>query len=216
MKTELFFLYLATWSVVALSPGPAVMCAMSLATRYDLRAALVGIAGLQLAHVVFFGCVGFGLAALLATATTAFTVLRVAGAIYLMYLGLRLLGSSFRSKERAETGTAGGEETAPARRWRRHRIFLQGFAIQVTNPKALLFMSALLPQFIRAGQPVGPQLGILLAVTIAVDSLVLGGYACLACRGARMLRVSGVTIWLERVFGAVLVLFGVRLLAARK
>jgi homoserine/homoserine lactone efflux protein len=95
-------------------------------------------------------------------------------------------------------------------------LLLQGFVIQVTNPKALLFMSALLPQFIHPQKPLGMQLTVLLATTIAVDLLVLSAYAYFALRGAQSLRASGFSGWLERTFGVALVVFGVRLLSARK
>jgi threonine/homoserine/homoserine lactone efflux protein len=207
MSIETFLLYLATWSLVALTPGPAVMCAMSQATRYGFRHALAGIAGIQLAHFVFFGGVGFGLAALLATATTAFTVLRIVGAAYLLYLGVSILVATCRPEE------AGLVDAALPRR---RNLLLQGFVIQITNPKALLFMSAFLPQFIQTEATLLPQLAILLATTIFVDAMVQVSYAYFAARGARSLRATGVTVWLERAFGAALVLFGVRLLAARK
>lgn len=209
MDLHTFLLYLATWSLVALTPGPAVMCAMTHATRFGLRSAMVGILGIQLGHFVFFGCVAGGLAALLATATTAFAVLRIAGALYLLYLGVRIIAATFRSSAVKNDAAL---VPAPAR----SSLFLQGFAIQVTNPKALLFMSALLPQFIQPQQSLVLQIGVLLATTIAVDVAVLGGYALLAQRGAQSLRASGLIRWLERTFGAALIFFGVRLLAVRK
>ena len=184
------------------------MCAMSQATRYGFRPALTGILGILCGHFVFFGCVASGLAALLAAASATFMVLRLAGAVYLCYLGIRIVVSTFRHSEGAEQIV----QPVPPRR----RLWLQGFAIQVTNPKALLFMSALLPQFIQPQHPLASQLALLLIVTIAVDALVLGGYAHFALRGAQRLRAAGITAWLERIFGAVLVLFGVRLLASRK
>jgi homoserine/homoserine lactone efflux protein len=207
MSPERFLLYLGTWFLVALTPGPAVMCAMSQSTRYGFRHALAGIAGIQLAHFVFFGCVGFGLAALLATATAAFTVLRVVGAAYLFYLGVSILVATLRP-----AATVRVASPPP----RRRSLFLQGFAIQITNPKALVFMSALLPQFIQPDHALALQLCILLATTIVVDAAVQIAYAYFAATGARSLRASGATVWLERAFGAALVLFGVRLLLARK
>ena len=205
MNTHLLLLYLATWSLCALTPGPAVMCAMTHATRYGLRHAMAGIAGLQLAHFVFFGCVASGLAALLATASTAFTVIRIIGALYLFYLGVHIIAATIRAH------TAAPPTAAPSPAWR--RLLLQGFAIQVTNPKALLFMTALLPQFIQPEQALPMQLIVLLAITIGVDALVLSAYACLALRGADSLRASGAAVWLERAFGAALIFFGIRLLA---
>jgi homoserine/homoserine lactone efflux protein len=206
--TEMFLLYLATWTVVSLTPGPAVMCAMSQATRFGFRHSLAGIAGILSAHLVFFGCIALGLATLLATATTAFTVLKIAGALYLLYLGIGIVISTFRPHAAAAVTT----DVAPARR----SLFFQGLAIQITNPKALLFMSALLPQFIRPALPLAAQLVMLFVTTVAVDAIVIAGYAYFASQGARSLRGSAVTVWLERAFGTALVLFGVRLLAARK
>ncbi len=207
MTTHVLLLYLATWSVVALSPGPAVMCAMTHATRYGLRAAMTGIVGSQFGHVVFFGCIAGGLAAILATATTVFAVLRVIGAVYLMYLGVRIMIAA--SRRPAEVPIMAAAPSSGS-------LLLQGFAIQVTNPKALLFMSALLPQFIQPSAPMGPQLLILLTITVVVDLLVLGGYACFALSGARALKSSALRRCLESAFGAVLVFFGIRLLAASK
>jgi homoserine/homoserine lactone efflux protein len=100
----------------------------------------------------------------------------------------------------------------PARR----NLFLQGLAIQITNPKALLFVSALLPQFIRPERPLGVQIAVLLTTTVVVDVIVLSTYAWFAQRGARLLQGSGLTAWLERVFGAALIAFGLRLLASRE
>lgn len=208
MNAELFLLYFATWSLVALTPGPAAMCAMSQAARYGFRAALTGILGILCGHFVFFGCVAFGLATLLAAASATFTMLRLAGAAYLCYLGVRIIASASRPFKGAEQIA----KPLPSRR----SLWLQGFAVQVTNPKALLFMSALLPQFIQPQHPLTLQIAVLLTVTIVVDGMVLSTYAYFALRGAQRLRASGITAWLERVFGMVLVLFGVRLLAKRK
>jgi homoserine/homoserine lactone efflux protein len=207
MSTHVFLLFFATWSLVALTPGPAVMCAMTHATRHGFRHALVGIVGIQLGHFVFFGCVASGLAALLATAYTAFTVIRIIGALYLFYLGVRIIAATVHTRTAEPTAA-----TAPARR----SLLLQGFAIQVTNPKALLFMSALLPQFIQPEHALSMQLSALLAITIVVDVLVLSAYAYFALRGAQSFRASGVTVWLERAFGAALIFFGIRLLTATR
>jgi homoserine/homoserine lactone efflux protein len=209
MSLKFFLLYVATWSLVALTPGPAVMCAMSQATRYGFRASLAGITGTQAGNLVFFICTALGLATLLNTATAAFTVLRIAGAIYLFYLGVRIIVSTFRRAKEAETVTP---SAPPAQ----HSLFLQGLAIQITNPKALLFVSALLPQFIEPQRPLALQLVILGAITIVVDLVVLSSYAFLAERGVRSFRSSRFSVWLERVFGTALVLFGFRLLLSRK
>jgi homoserine/homoserine lactone efflux protein len=80
----------------------------------------------------------------------------------------------------------------------------------------LLFVSALLPQFIEPHRSVPLQLAILVSTTIAVDTVVLASYAFLAQRGIQTFRRSRVSVWLERVFGAALLFFGFRLLLSRK
>jgi homoserine/homoserine lactone efflux protein len=210
MNANVYLLYLATLSVVSISPGPAVMFAMSQATRHGLRRAFLGIAGLLLAHVVFFGCIGSGLVALLTTSTVAFTLLKVVGAAYLLYLGVRFFVHSFRSQTTAEPDKV---QAAPLSSRSGLLPLLQGFAIQVTNPKALLFFSALLPQFIQAQQPLHWQLGILFAITVCVDAIVFSTYAVFAERSAVWLRSTGVGIWMERGFGIMMLGFGVSLVA---
>jgi threonine/homoserine/homoserine lactone efflux protein len=207
MRLEVFLLYLATWSLLAVTPGPAVICATTQAARYGWRHALAGILGIQMGHVVFFGCTACGLAALLAAATSVFTVLRIAGAAYLIYLGLRMILSTLRAR-----GDSQSAPVPPARR----SLLWQGFGIQVTNPKALLFMSAFLPQFIDPDRSLPLQLSVLFLATIAVDTVVLSAYAAFAVRSARALKTGRTMDWLERCLGAAFVLFGFRLLAWRK
>lgn len=209
MSAAILYLYLVTWTLVALSPGPAAMCVMSQATRHGVRASFAGIAGIQSGNLVFFACIAMGLASMLSTATTAFAALRMIGAAYLCWLGVRVLISTFRQPMPAITET---RAAAPPSR----SLFLQGLLIQLTNPKALLFMSALLPQFIDGGQPVGFQIALLAIITVAVDVTVMAGYAALAGRGSRTLKSSSLVTWIERAFGAALIAFGVRIVTARR
>jgi homoserine/homoserine lactone efflux protein len=209
MSVNIFLLYLAAWSLAALSPGPAVMCSVAQSTRYGFRSSLAGISGIQLGNFLFFVCIALGLGALLATATIAFTVLRVLGAVYLFYLGVRIIISSFRRPLARDSQPKASVTT-------RHSLFLQGLLIQLTNPKALLFVSALLPQFIEPHRSLPLQLVILLFTTVTVDTVVLSSYAFFAQRGIQSFRTSRVSVWLERVFGAALVFFGFRLLLSRK
>lgn len=206
MSAKLFLLYLAAWSLAALIPGPAVLCSMAQSTRYGFRASLAGISGIQSGTFAFFACIALGLGALLSAATVAFSILRLVGALYLFYLGGRMILATFRRRP-APPGVA--------RRVPRN-LFLQGLLIQLTNPKALLFVSALLPQFIEPGRALIPQLLILLAATVAVDVVVLSAYAFLARRGMESFRASRAKAWLERAVGAMLVFSGFRLLLTRR
>jgi len=207
MALNTFLLYLATWALVALSPGPAVMFVMSTAARHGMRGAVAGMAGIDIGHLTCFSAVAFGLAALLTSFSGAVAAVRVVGAIYLMYLGARMLLAKPR-------GTTPVIAQPPSRA--HGGLLLQGLAVQLTNPKNLLFVLALLPQFISPSRPLLPQLAIMLTVTIVVDSVVLLAYAHVAVHGARALKGSRAVAWLERCFGAALIFFGIKLLAARR
>ncbi|MGO8767087.1 MAG: LysE family translocator [Limisphaerales bacterium] len=209
MSVKIFLFYLAAWSLAALTPGPAVMCSVAQSTRYGFRSSLAGISGLQFGNFLFFICIALGLGALLATATVAFSVLRVLGAIYLFYIGVRIIVASFRRSSMKVSEPLASIAS-------RHSLFLQGLLVQVTNPKALLFVSALLPQFIEPHRSLPLQLVVLLFTTVAVDTVVLSSYAFFARRGIQAFRSSRLSAWLERVFGAALVFFGFRLLLSRK
>jgi homoserine/homoserine lactone efflux protein len=206
MSLDTFLLYLAAWTLVALSPGPAVMFAMSQAARHGMRGATAGTAGILLGHFVCFLLVAFGLAALLASVNGAMTAIRIVGALYLMYLGARMVFS--KPREAANLPVAAARKANGG-------IALQGLLVQLTNPKNLMFVLAFLPQFIAPDRALLPQLGIMLAVTVVIDAICLLAYAQIAARGARALKGSRVVMWIERVFGAALIVFGVRLLATK-
>src|SRR5689334_10782958 len=91
MSIDVFLIYLATWSLVALSPGPAVMFVMSQTARHGMRGAVAGTAGIVCGHIICFSAVALGLAALLASYSQAVYVIRVVGALYLMYLGAKMI-----------------------------------------------------------------------------------------------------------------------------
>ena len=208
MAPDAFLLFLAAWTLLALSPGPAVMYVMSQSARHGMRGGVAATLGIVSGHLFTFSAVALGLAALLAKYSDAIAGIRIVGALYLMYLGVKML----MSKTRIDVPlTANGSAPPP-----RHGIALQGLAVQLTNPKNLLFVLALLPQFISPDYPLLLQLSIMLAVTMLIDGAVLLAYAQIAARGARALKGSRVVAWLERVLGAALIFFGLKLLASHK
>jgi homoserine/homoserine lactone efflux protein len=203
MALDTFLLYLAAWTLVALSPGPAVFFAMSQAARHGMHGAVAGTSGILMGHLVCFTFVAFGLAAVLSKMSGAMTVIRIAGALYLIYLGVRMI----LSRTQSVPDVAAAAPRPPAK----GSILLQGLLVQLTNPKNLMFVLAFLPQFISAERPLLPQLAIMLTVTVIIDAIFLLAYAHIAARGTRALKGSRVVMWLERGFGAALVVFGVKL-----
>jgi homoserine/homoserine lactone efflux protein len=207
MDARVFFLYVAWWTLVALTPGPAVMYSMATATRHGFRTGLAGICGIQAGNFVLFGAVAVGLGTVLTASDGLFAALRTIGAGYLFWLGGRTIVRTFRPSDESKAESAGSLDPKSA---------VQGLLVQVTNPKALLFVSAFLPQFIDRTRSPYLQLAILVVTTIVVDMIVLSGYALLARMGTQRLRRSRFKLWCERVYGAGLICFGGRLLAARK
>ena len=209
MSIESLLLYLLTWLLVALTPGPAVICVMSQTARYGLQAGFRGIAGIQIGNLLFFLCIAFGLVTLLSAITNAFVFLQIAGAAYLLYLGLRIISSSLQRSP---------GKTIPACRpaEKAGNLVVQAVFVQLTNPKALMFVSALVPQFLDPNRELVFQMAILLSCTVAVDTVVLGSYVLLADRGRQALRHTAILRWIECVFGLALVGLGVRLLEWRK
>ena len=212
MAPDAFLLFLAAWTLLALSPGPAVMYVMSQTARHGMGCGVAATLGIVSGHLFTFSAVALGLAALLARYSDAIAAIRIVGALYLIYLGAKML----ISRQRGDAPIAGNGNANGAGGKPHHGIALQGLAVQLTNPKNLLFVFALLPQFIRPGYPLLLQLGIMLTLTILIDGAFLLGYASLAARGARALKDSKVIMWLERVFGAALIFFGLKLLVSRR
>jgi homoserine/homoserine lactone efflux protein len=202
MALDTFLLYLAAWTLVALSPGPAVFFSMSQAARHGMHGAVAGTSGILMGHLVCFTFVAFGLAAVLSKMSGAMTAIRIVGALYLIYLGVRMILS--RTQSVPDVDAAAPKPPAKG-------IMLQGLLVQLTNPKNLMFVLAFLPQFISAERPLLPQLAIMLTVTVVIDGVFLLAYAQIAARGTRALKGSRVVTWLERGFGAALVVFGVKL-----
>jgi threonine/homoserine/homoserine lactone efflux protein len=152
MNIEFLLLYLLTWLLVALTPGPAVLYIMSQTARYGWQVGLRGVVGIQIGNVIFFLCIAFGLVTLLTAITNAFLVLQIAGAAYLLYLGLRIIISSLQRTPR-ETIPAG----QPAEK--ASDLVLSAVLVQLTNPKALMFVSAFSAAVSRSCATAGVSIG---------------------------------------------------------
>lgn len=196
--------FFASWAI-ALSPGSGAVLSMSHGLSYGVRRTTVTILGLQLGLLFTLVVAGAGLGALLLASETAFTVVKVAGALYLLWLGLQ----QWRSNDTA----AGAVHVAPMSARRR---FLAGTLTNATNPKGIVFMVAVLPQFIDPARPLLLQLLILGATSCAIDLVVMHGYAALAARMQRLLRGATAARWQNRVFGGLLMAMGAALFFVRR
>jgi homoserine/homoserine lactone efflux protein len=195
--------------IIAISPGSGAVLSMSHGLSYGVRKASATVMGLQLGLLLVLFIAGAGVGSLLLASEFAFNVVKTVGALYLIWLGL----SQWRAK--VEGGTAvdvSKQATLPST----GRRVLTGFLTNATNPKGIIFMVAVLPQFITQGEPVLPQLLILAVTMVAIDMTVMHGYALLAStmqgyfRDPRALRVQ------NRVFGGLLMAVGTALFFVKR
>jgi homoserine/homoserine lactone efflux protein len=211
MELQVWMAYfVASWAI-ALSPGSGAVLSMTHGLAYGVKKTSATIAGLQLGLSVILLVAGVGVGALLLASATAFTVVKFAGAGYLIWLGLK----QWRSQVSATVATG---EAAPARAGVpsvRER-FVTGFFTNVTNPKGIVFMVAVLPQFIDPARGLWLQLLILLLTTVVVDLIVMHGYAFLASRAQRWLATARARRAQNRVFGGVLMAMGASLLLVKR
>ncbi len=178
------------------TPGPTVLLALTNGSRPGLRRAAYGFAGAVASDFVLIFAVALGLGALLAASVFWFTVVKWVGAVYLGYIGIRMI----LSKGSLSVANIDGDAT----RGSNSAIFLKSFLTAVTNPKGYLFFSAFLPQFIAPSAPLAPQYLALAATFAALDCTIMFGYSLLGARAIRLLKASG-ALWLERISGAALV-----------
>ena len=202
MSLEFYLAYVFACFVVVIVPGPTVTLIVANSMTYGSRAGLINIAGTQLGLAVMMLIVLLGLASLIETMGVWFDWVRMAGAAYLVWLGIRLLMSP---------GAIGD----PARTKRpRMGFFWQGFLVLMSNPKALLVFGAFIPQFVDAkGNYVGQV--VLLGVTAMVVACIFdSAYAILAGRAREVLSPPRVRL-ISRLSGGFLIGGGVWLALAR-
>jgi len=189
---------LLVFSLVALvaiaTPGPTVLLALANGSRYGVRRSVAGMLGAVVSDFVLVGAVALGLGALLAASEFWFTVLKYAGALYLAWLGWRML----RSQGGLQLPTGAPDDAATAT-----GLFAKSFLVAVTNPKGYLFCSALLPQFIDPAAAQAPQYVSIALVFAGLDFAVMFAYAVVGARAVRLLKASAVR-WLDRLCGGAL------------
>lgn len=205
MDFQVWLAFLVASCVIAVSPGSGAVLSMSHGLNYGVRRTTATIVGLQLGLAVVLLVAGLGVGAVLTASATAFTVIKVVGACYLLWLGWR----QWRSPV-AAVAAADGESAASAREpeLTTSQRVLRGFLTNVTNPKGIVFMAAVLPQFIQPARSLWLQLLVLLATTVMVDVTVMHGYAWLAARLQGVLRSVRARRTQNRVFGGVLMAMG--------
>jgi threonine/homoserine/homoserine lactone efflux protein len=197
MAAETWLAFLLTETVLCLTPGPAVLFVISTSLQRGFATGLRGAGGILTANALYFALSGLGIGAILVASREIFFAVKWAGALYLIWLGLKwLLIPAAPRDDAPETAT--------------RQALLRGFIVQGANPKTLVFFTALLPQFLDANAALPAQLFILGATSIVVELAVLTAYAGAATRAGH---VAGrqLAAPLQRIGGALLIGAGARL-----
>jgi threonine/homoserine/homoserine lactone efflux protein len=199
MNFHTWWLFVAMTFVVSATPGPNMLLVLSQSARFGLGAAMATMVGCMTALLTMMSVSAAGLGALLQMFPTVFDLLRLSGAAYLAYLGIK----SWRAP--VSTPTAGLCKAPTELGSGAH--FRQGLLVAASNPKAILFAAAFFPQFIDPHAPQLPQFGVLLSTFAVIE---VGWYFVYAASGSRLagyLERASVLKAFNRVTGGVFVGF---------
>lgn len=176
---HLYFTFLGVMAVMAITPGPANIFAIATGVERGRGAVLLAVIGMNAATLVWFGFAALGLGALVKAFPEAFRVVSIVGALYVAWLGIKAIRGAF--------ATAQDPEQVRVRRSR--SAIVDGFMVQIANPKAVLFFTAVLPPFLDVNRPVTAQLALFAAAVIGMDVMSMSLYglagAALSRRMAR-------------------------------
>ena len=181
---------LACW-VISISPGAGAIASMSSGLNYGFRRGYWNAFGLQLALLLQIGIVAAGVGVLFATTPWAFLVVKWFGVGYLLYLAYLQWRAPVQSIEIQQEQQA--TKSIP-------KLIVYGFLVNMSNPKAIVFLLAVLPQFLDLSQPQWIQYGVMAVTMISIDLIVMAGYTGLAAKVLKLLKSPKQQKYMNRTF----------------
>jgi homoserine/homoserine lactone efflux protein len=166
MNLEVYIVFLLATIVVVFSPGPAAITVASQGASNGAKKSLFGMLGVASANVMYFFLSATGIASLIIASNVLFSVIKWAGVLYLLYLGF----SALLSKSSVIKIDSKASQARPM------KLYLQGLIVELANPKALLYFSALIPQFINVDQSIHTQLLVMGLTCFVMDCIAYGLY----------------------------------------
>lgn len=197
MNWNLWWFYVTTWLVLCLTPGPAVLLTVSNALRYGARQSIVTVLGILSANTVYFALSATGIGLLLLSSYSIFFWVKWIGAGYLIFRGVRSL---FAGGNPLSPLTPEHLGTRPA-----NKLYVDGFILQMSNPKALLTFGAILPQFIDPMHAIETQMGVYGLTGILLEFGVLTAYATITGKASTLAREPRYARWTNRFSGLFLI-----------
>jgi threonine/homoserine/homoserine lactone efflux protein len=202
MSFEILLAFAATEFFLSLTPGPAVLTVVSQGIRHGAKQSVQGTFGILTGNAVYFFISAIGVGAALAASEFLFTAVRYLGAAYIIFIGGKMIVASLSGSSDAELAPTESTTTG---------LYLQGLTTQLANPKAIIFFTALLPQFVDPTGNVALQCFVLGVVSVGVEFPVLVFYGIMAARGRMLLQRKSYSRWVDRVAGLFLVGAGIKL-----
>lgn len=190
-----YLTFLGVMALLAMTPGPANLFAVATGVRDGRAAALAGVVGMNAATLVWFVAASLGLGALVTAFPGLFRFIAIAGGIYVAWLGIQAIRGS---------GHAPGDP-GKARLTRRGPL-VDGFMVQIANPKAVLFFTAVLPPFLDPARPLAPQLVLFAAATIGMDVMTMSAYGLSGAALSRRMTEPRFARWFGWITGALLLI----------
>lgn len=207
MTWQVWTFFAVTETALCFLPGPAVLFVLSQALSKGARPTVWSILGIIAANSVYFVLSATGVGAILVASYDVFFAVKWIGAAYLIWLGV----SAFFGKSEILSIVPGGSSQVKA-----GRMFANGFILQMSNPKALLFFTALLPQFINPHATIWPQVLILALTSVVIEFFVQLLYATAADRASHLAARPAFAKLTNRVAGSLMIAAGLGLAAARR
>lgn len=204
MDMHVWLAYVVTAIVFSLAPGSGTVNSISNGLSYGTRRSLAAIAGLQIGLAIHIMLVGAGIGALVAQSAFAFSVIKWVGAAYLIWLGIQ----KWRDCSSIATTEAGAQLSSM-------NLMRKAILINLTNPKSIVFLVALFPQFIDPAKDQLTQLMVLGVTTVFIDAVVMLGYTSLASQMGRFIRSDKIMSKINKVFGSMFMGCGALLAAAK-
>lgn len=190
MSLQVWFAYMLACWVISISPGAGAIASMSSGLNYGFRHGYWNAIGLQIALLIQIMIVAAGVGVLFATTPLAFQAVKWFGVAYLLYLAYLQWTAPVKDIEIQHEKK---DKTVSA-------LLLNGFVVNISNPKAIVFLLAVLPQFLDLNKPQWIQYLIMAATMVTIDLIVMAGYTGLASKVLRLLRSPKQQKYLNRGF----------------
>lgn len=190
MSLQIWFAFMLACWVISISPGAGAIASMSSGLNYGFRHGYWNAIGLQLALVVQIGIVAAGVGVLFATTPWAFLAIKWFGVAYLLYLAYLQWNAPVQEIEITQKFS-----NKPA-----SKLVLYGFLINMSNPKAIVFLLAVLPQFLDLSKPQWTQYVVMAVTMITIDLIVMAGYTGLAAKVLKLLKSPKQQKMMNRTF----------------